>query len=72
MATKRDNVYRQVYKDMLDLNKRFIDTMSRPTPTTFPMPVMRHSKRKLTKKQLDALAGGRKKLASKRGKPRQI
>lgn len=55
------------YKDMLDLNRRFISGMSRPS---FPMqnlvPNPAKSKKKLSKKQLKALSDGRRVLALKR------
>lgn len=61
------------YHDMLSLNRDFIQTLNRPRgvlPNTQSLDVPR--RHKLTKKQLDALARGRKKLASNRAKVIQI
>lgn len=61
------------YRDMLDLNRRFIQTMGRPRLQ--PADIQNLSpvaKKKLTKKQLTALARGRKILSLKRSNSRQI
>lgn len=61
------------YKDMLELNKNFILAISRPrfqTPTMAPTEP--RLPKKLSRKQLKALADGRKKLASNRSKTTQI
>jgi len=61
-------LYSRHYTDMLDLNKKFIQAMSRPRiqepnfQNTGPL-----AKKKLSKKQLESLARGRKILSLKRG-----
>lgn len=61
------------YADLLDLNKRFIQAISRPRPQVpDPATMSLLPRKKLTKKQLKALASGRKILAAKRAKNGQI
>lgn len=64
---KTEALLKAHYADLLDLNRRFIASMNRPrvqlAETLRNTPEV---KKKLTKKQLDALARGRKTLASKR------
>lgn len=68
-----EKIYEEHYKDMFELNKRFIRTMERPkgqipgVPSSYAIP-----KTKLSKKQLKALSEGRKKLALKRSNVLQI
>lgn len=75
MAKKSESekVTERHYHDLLDLNKRFINSMTRPRPL---IPGMAEnapkSKKPLTKKQLRALASGRKILAAKHAKIIQI
>jgi hypothetical protein len=56
-------------KDLLDLNKAFINSMQRPRSAIPETGIsMAKSSRKLSKKQLRALAEGRKILAAKNAK----
>lgn len=67
--SKTETILKQHYRDMLDLNKKFIEAISRPRSNTIPVPQNpSQTRRRLSKKQLKALADGRKKLASKRSK----
>lgn len=71
--TKIERLLRQHYQDMLKLTKETIQMNRRPqVPMINSAQNDSKSKRKLTKKQLAALAQGRKKLAAKRGKIIQI
>jgi len=64
--TKVEKVITAHYKDMLDLNKRFIQQLSRPRPQVSIPYQPPPTRRKLTKKQVKALSDGRKKLAKQR------
>lgn len=65
--SKVENILKAHYKDMLGLNKDFISAIARPKPIGFEKPLDRAKmKSKPTKKQLKALARGRKILASNR------
>lgn len=68
--SKIENVLERHYKDMLDLNKRFIGSMSRPRVQTSGIDYLSAVKpKKLSTNQLKALARGREILKSNRSKP---
>lgn len=64
---KIEKIYKKHYEDLLDLNKSFIMAIARPRPISAEIQnTGLKMRKKLTKKQLNALARGRKILASKR------
>ena len=70
---KTEKLLREHYRDLLELNKSFINALGRPRAQSEMIePMMPARRRRLTKKQLNALAKGRKILSAKRSKKTTI
>lgn len=70
--TEIERVYERHYRDMMHLTHTAIQSIRVPNRSLSEMPEIKTLAKKLTRKQLKALAEGRKKLASKRAKVIQI
>jgi hypothetical protein len=68
-----EKLYERHNRDLYQLNLNFIQSLNRPRIQTLNEPISKpHASRKLSKKQLNALARGRKILALNRRKSAQI